>query len=128
MRCIYQEQLSALNEQVAQMCGLAAAAIHRATQALLRADLALAEEVINDHERIMAMSAEVERRTVTLLARQQPVAGDLRAIVGSNKIIADVERMGRWRSMWPKSPGTATPNTRFLPTWRSTSPTWAGLQ
>ena len=54
MRTAYHEQLDALSGQVGDMCGLAGGAMERATQALLQADLALAEQVITDHEQIAA--------------------------------------------------------------------------
>ena len=76
------------------MCGLAGVAMERATQALLQADLVLAEQVITDHEQIAAMSARAEEAAFVLLALQAPVAGDLRAIVSSIQIVADVDRMG----------------------------------
>jgi phosphate transport system protein len=94
MRTAYHEKLAALSEQIGQMCGLAAAAIDNATQALLRDDLALAERVITDHMQMAEMSVAAERSAVTLLALQQPVAGELRAIFGSSQIVADVDRMG----------------------------------
>ena len=52
MRTAYHEQLDALTDQLGEMCGLAGAAMERATQALLQADLVLAEQVITDHEQI----------------------------------------------------------------------------
>jgi phosphate transport system protein len=76
------------------MCRLAGIAMERATQSLLQADLVLAEQVIGDHEKIMAASARAEETAFVLLALQAPVAGDLRAIVSSIQIVADVERMG----------------------------------
>jgi phosphate transport system protein len=76
------------------MCGKAGVAMERATQALLQADLMLAEQVITDHEQISAMSVRAEEAAFVLLALQAPVAGDLRAIVGSIQIVADVDRMG----------------------------------
>ncbi len=94
MRNAYHEQLDALNNQLAEMCRLAGVAMERATQALLQADLVLAEQVIGDHEQIMASSARAEETAFVLLALQAPVAGDLRAIVSSIQIVADVERMG----------------------------------
>jgi phosphate transport system protein len=94
MRTAYHEQLDALNTQLAEMCRLAGIAMERATQALLQADLVLAEQVIGDHEQIMASSARAEEAAFVLLALQAPVAGDLRAIVSSIQIVADVERMG----------------------------------
>src|SRR3978361_1026716 len=94
MRTAYQEQLASLTDQLGEMCGLAGAAMERATQALLQADLVLAEQVITDHDQIAAMSAKAEESAFVLLALQAPVAGDLRAIVGSIQIVADVDRMG----------------------------------
>ena len=94
MRTAYHEQLDALTNQLAEMCRMAGIAMERATQALLQADLALAEQVIGDHENIIAASARAEEAAFVLLALQAPVAGDLRAIVGSIQIVADVERMG----------------------------------
>jgi len=94
MRTAYHEQLDALTNQLAEMCRMAGIAMERATQALLQADLVLAEQVIGDHEQIIAASARAEEGAFVLLALQAPVAGDLRAIVGSIQIVADVERMG----------------------------------
>ncbi len=94
MRTAYHEQLTALTDQLGEMCGLAGAAMERATQALLQADLVLAEQVITDHELIASMSARAEEAAFVLLALQAPVAGDLRAIVSSIQIVADVDRMG----------------------------------
>lgn len=62
MRTAYHEQLSELSERLGEMCGLAGIAMERATQALLQADLVLAEQVISDHEAIAAMSARRGKR------------------------------------------------------------------
>jgi phosphate transport system protein len=94
MRTAYHEQLEQLTEQLGEMCGLAGVAMERATQALLQADLVQAEQVITDHEQIAALSARAEESAFVLLALQAPVAGDLRAIVSSIQIVADVDRMG----------------------------------
>lgn len=94
MRTAYHEQLAGLNDRLGEMCGLAGQAMERATQALLQADLVLAEQVITDHERITEISKEAEEEAFVILALQAPVAGDLRAIVSSIQIVADVDRMG----------------------------------
>jgi phosphate transport system protein len=94
MRTAFHEQLSALCAQIGEMCGLAADAMERATHALLEADLSVAEQVIADQAHIVAMSRHAEDSAVKLLALQQPVASDLRSIVGSMHIGADIERMG----------------------------------
>ncbi|HYZ68388.1 MAG TPA: phosphate signaling complex protein PhoU [Mycobacterium sp.] len=94
MRTTYYEELSSLSAQVGDMCGLAADAMERATRALLESDLGLAEQVIADHEHIVSMSKKAEAGAIKLLALQQPVAGDLRSIVASIRVSADIERMG----------------------------------
>jgi phosphate transport system protein len=94
MRTAYHERLDDLAAQLGEMCGLAGAAMKRATQALLEADIVAAEEVIQDHERIVEMRAQAEKEAFALLALQQPVAGELRAIFSAVQIIADTERMG----------------------------------
>jgi len=94
MRTAYHEQMDDLARQLGEMCGLAGVAMKRATQALLEADVSAAEEVIGDRRRIVAMRAHAEKDAFDLLALQQPVAGDLRAIFSAIQIIADTERMG----------------------------------
>jgi phosphate transport system protein len=94
MRTVFQERLEALAQQSGEVCGLAGVAMGRATRALLDADVDMAEQVMGEHERIVALSARAEESAFALLALQQPVAGDLRAIVSSIHIAADVERMG----------------------------------
>ena len=94
MRTAYHEQLDALTNRLAEMCGLAGVAMERATQALLQADLPLAEQVITDHDQIATLSARAEEDAFVLLALQAPVSGDLRAVVSSIQIVADVDRMG----------------------------------
>ena len=76
------------------MSQLANTAMVRATKAILEADLAIAEEVISEDERIDNLHHDLDARTLTLLARQQPVAGDLRTIVTSIRMSSDIERMG----------------------------------
>ena len=94
MRTAYHEQLSALTEHLGEMCGLSGRAMEHATQALLQADLVLAEQVITDHDQIVEMSHQAEENAFVLLALQAPVAGDLRSIVSSIQIVADIDRMG----------------------------------
>ena len=94
MRAAYHEQLSELSEQLGEMCGLAGVAMERATQALLQADLVLAEQVMSDHEKIGTLSAQAQASAFVLLALQAPVAGDLRAIVSAIQMVADIDRMG----------------------------------
>jgi phosphate transport system protein len=94
MRTAYQDELSALLAHVGGMCGRAGVAMEQATHALLHVDLSLAEQIITDHDQIVAMGVHTEERTLALLACQSPVAGDLRTVVSSMKNAADVDRMG----------------------------------
>src|SRR6516162_11273575 len=94
MRTAFHEQLDSLTEMLSNMCGLAGLAMDRATQALLEADLAMAEQVISDHDRLAQMQTRVEEAAFALLALQAPVAGDLRLVFGSFQNVADAERMG----------------------------------
>ncbi|OBH15347.1 MULTISPECIES: phosphate signaling complex protein PhoU [unclassified Mycobacterium] len=94
MRSAYHHQLAELTVQLGEMCGLANDAMRRATDALLEADLDAAEQVIREHDRMVEMRAQTEREAFALLALQQPVAGELRAIFSAIQIIADIERMG----------------------------------
>ena len=94
VRTAFHDQLASLTETLSQMCGLAGAAMEGATQALLQADLVLAEQVITNHDELSRMQTEAEEAAFVLLALQAPVAGDLRLVVGSMQNVADAERMG----------------------------------
>ncbi len=94
MRTAYQVELAALSSKLADMCGLAADAMEHASHALLQADLELAEQVITDHGDIADTWRAAEGTAVKLLALQQPVASDLRKVVGALHVGADIERMG----------------------------------
>jgi phosphate transport system protein len=93
VRNAFHQQLDDLIVGIAEMCGAAGKAMESATQALLQADLLLAEQVITDHEAILQQARKTEEQALTVLALQAPVAGDLRAVVSALKNIADVERM-----------------------------------
>lgn len=93
MRTAYHQQLADLARQLGEMCGLAGEAMKRATQALLEADIDAAEQVIRDHERMLAMRAQSEKEAFALLALQQPVASELRSIFSAIQIITDTDRM-----------------------------------
>lgn len=94
MRDAFHDDLDAISVSLVEMSQLANTAMVRATKAILEADLALAEEVISEDERIDNLHHDLDTRTLTLLARQQPVAGDLRTIVASIRMSSDIERMG----------------------------------
>jgi phosphate transport system protein len=90
----YREELDDINACLVEMANSVGSAMSTATTALLDADVALADLVIAGDERIDAVRESIEERCFTLLARQQPVATDLRAITTAMRIVADLERMG----------------------------------
>ena len=73
---------------------MASDSIHNATQALIEADLKIAEEVISYDEKIDLYQHDLDTRIIDIIARQQPVASDLRALVTALRMSADLERMG----------------------------------
>lgn len=94
MRDAYHEELDAITESLVDLGNLVASAMGRATTALLDADLQLAESVIEGDPIIDDRYHEIEERAFELLARQQPVATDLRLLVTSLRMVADIERAG----------------------------------
>ncbi|GAA2745023.1 MULTISPECIES: phosphate signaling complex protein PhoU [Kitasatospora] len=94
MRDAYHEELDSISDGLIEMARLVGSAMGRATTALLDADLALAEGVIAADNKINDMHHELENRAIDLLARQQPVATDLRIVVTSLRMSADLERCG----------------------------------
>ena len=94
MRDSYREELEDINNCLVEMANSVGSAMSTATTALLDADVALADLVIAGDEQIDATRESIEQRCFTLLARQQPVAGDLRTITTGMRIVSDLERMG----------------------------------
>ena len=94
MRDTYHDELDAISASLVEMTNLVGSAMSRATTALLDADLQLAESVIANDEAVDSLYRETEARAFDLLARQQPVASDLRALVTSLRMVAELERMG----------------------------------
>ena len=94
MRDIFHEELDAINETLLRMSGLVKEAMADATKALLTADLQLAEKVIAADDVIDQIQHDLDNRTINLMARQQPVASDLRNLVSTLRMSADLERMG----------------------------------
>ncbi|GAA4530214.1 MULTISPECIES: phosphate signaling complex protein PhoU [Nonomuraea] len=94
MRDAYHEELDALTDRLVEMTRLVRSAISRATTALLDADLQLAEQVISRDEEVNALYSGIEGSIFDLMARQQPVAVDLRLVITALRMGADLERMG----------------------------------
>ncbi len=94
MRDTFHDELDQIGSSLVEMTDLVGSAIRRATSALLDADLQLAEAVIGADEEVDRLFHQTEKRAFDLLARQQPVAHDLRVIVAGLRMVADLERMG----------------------------------
>lgn len=120
MREQFHGELQELSDQLVEMTRLAGSAVSRATTALLDADLALAESVIAADEQVDALQIALEERALMLLARQQPVATDLRVIVTSLRMSADLERMGDLARHVAKLARMRYPNSAIPPELRAT--------
>lgn len=110
VREVYHRQLDRLVEDLADLAGLVAEAMSKATAALLRVDLTLAERVIEQDLLVDQRRAEAEETAVRLLALHAPVATDLRSVVTAIHSAVDLERMrprAARREDSPASPPTA---------------------
>jgi phosphate transport system protein len=94
MRDLYHDELDAVGASLLSMTALVTVAMERASNALLDGNLPLAERVISDDPAVDAIRADLEERTFQLMARQQPVAQDLRVLITTLHLAADLERMG----------------------------------
>ena len=94
MRNAFHDELDGIGSTLLQMAGLVKVAMNDATSALLTVDLNNAEKVIAADDVIDEIQHELDARTINLMARQQPVASDLRTLVTSLRMSADLERMG----------------------------------
>ena len=94
MRDAFHEELDAIQATLVTMGEMVATAMSRSSEALLKADVKLAEQVISEDEKLDTIQHDLEARAINLMARQQPVAQDLRILVTSLRMSADLERMG----------------------------------
>ncbi|MGW0633584.1 phosphate signaling complex protein PhoU [Streptomyces sp. NPDC002758] len=94
MRETYHEELNSISDSLVEMANLVGSAMGLATAALLDADLQLAESVISADAKVDDLQRDLENRAIAVLARQQPVATDLRLVVTSLRMSADLERCG----------------------------------
>jgi phosphate transport system protein len=94
MRDAFHEELDAIQATLVTMGEMVAVAMERSSTALLNADVKLAEQVISEDEKLDTIQHDLEARAINLMARQQPVAQDLRILVTSLRMSADLERMG----------------------------------
>ena len=94
MREVFQQELREVQDRLVEISDLVADSIQNATQAFNESNVALAETVIADDDKIDALAAELDELAIQILARQQPVARDLRIVVSALRISASLERMG----------------------------------
>jgi phosphate transport system protein len=94
MREAYHVELEQLADELAEMCSMVAGAMEFATQALLEADLGLAEQVIGDDSKVDDARSACEEHAYALLALQAPVATDLRSVLAAIHAAESLERMG----------------------------------
>jgi phosphate transport system protein len=94
MREVFQQELREVQERLVEIADLVAESIDKATRSFNESDVSLAEEVITDDHRIDQAAIELDELAITILARQQPVARDLRIVVSALRISASLERMG----------------------------------
>jgi len=94
MRDAYSDQLDSIRDDLVTMAQLVRTAVGRATTALLEGDAAVAEDVISADDQVDALREKLDERSFELLSLQNPVAGDLRMLVASLRMVSEFERMG----------------------------------
>jgi phosphate transport system protein len=94
MRDAYADQLDSIRDDLLTMTRLVGNAVSSATNALLDGDAAVAEKVISDDVAIDSLRVAIENNSFELLSLQNPVAGDLRMLVASLRMVSEFERMG----------------------------------
>jgi phosphate transport system protein len=97
-RGLFDRQLTNLRDNIVYLSGMVVDAIEQAIKALRNQDKELARQVVSGDEAINTKRYEVEEQCLTLIATQQPAAGDLRAIIAANHIVTELERMGDYAS------------------------------
>lgn len=90
----YDEELKYLSKRIAAMGGHAERMVEQAVAALVNVDHGLAQKVIQDDLVLDEGQREIDDKAIIIIARRQPMATDLREIVGAIRISADIERVG----------------------------------
>ena len=94
MRDAFSDQLDSIRDDLVAMARLVRQALTEGTTALLEGDGQRAEQVISNDAAIDALREKLEERSFELLSLQNPVAGDLRMLVASLRMVSEFERMG----------------------------------
>jgi phosphate transport system protein len=90
----FEEGLQALNAALQEMGALVAQSIHRSVLSLVEKNEDYAHQVLRDESRIDQMEIQIDDLATSVIAREAPVAGDMRFVVTAIKINTDLERMG----------------------------------
>lgn len=90
----FDHDLQELSRMIAEMGGLAEKQVADAADALARRDLSFAQSVVAADSKIDALQRDLEEKAVLTIARRQPVASDLREVVGTLRVAGDLERIG----------------------------------
>ncbi|WP_454848075.1 phosphate signaling complex protein PhoU [Rhizobium binxianense] len=90
----YDDDLKFLTRRISEMGGLAEQMVAESVRALVNGDAALAQKVISDDVILDHAEREINDKAIVTIARRQPMASDLREIMGSIRIAADLERVG----------------------------------
>jgi phosphate transport system protein len=120
LRSAFQDELDGVTQTLVDLSALVSDAVTRATHALLNADIKEAEDVIASDDRIDDIQHELDARIIDIIARQQPVASDLRALVTALRMSADLERMGDMAHHIAKITRLRHPNSAVPPELLST--------
>ncbi len=91
---VFQDELDGVSQSLVDLTDMVALSIAKATESILNSNLKLAEEVIATDDNIDEFQHALDARIIDIIARQQPVASDLRALVTALRMSADLERMG----------------------------------
>ncbi len=90
----YDTELAQIRELLMEMGGLVEQQVNNACTALINHDVQIAEEVRDVEARLNQFEVDLDDRCVSIIAKRQPTAGDLRAVVSVMKVITDLERIG----------------------------------
>jgi len=94
IRSVFQDELDSVSQTLFELSVMVSDSMAKATRSLIEKNLPLAEEVITFDEKIDTVQHDLDARIIDIIARQQPVASDLRALVTALRMSADLERMG----------------------------------
>ena len=90
----YDDELKFLTHKIAEMGGHAERMVEQAVTAMVNSDNALAQRVISDDLILDAGQREIDEKAITIIGKRQPMAIDLREIIGAIRISSDLERVG----------------------------------